>query len=317
MHTLQRASLLAVVILLIVSACVIPSVTITDPIAQATILAATIDAAIRQTQAAQPAGSTPACGTGSTAACGSAVPSATASETSSPTVTPTPTQTATATVTQTPLVVASTTPIAPMISVSVSTNCRSGPGKAYEIEGALLVGEVAQVLGRDPTGNYWYIPNPDQPGDYCYVWGEYATITGFAGTVQMFTPPPTPLPTLTPTAAPGFDISYEGLVGCSGTWWTRMGIDNTSTLTFRSAEFILINLDLDTEDSSESDGFVDRSNCSSSSSQVSLDPGDSLTISSPNLSNDPSGHKMRARITMCTKAGLSGTCATEILNFKP
>ena len=55
MHTLQRTSLGIAVVFLAISACVIPSVTITDPIAQATIMAATIDAAIRGTQAAQPA----------------------------------------------------------------------------------------------------------------------------------------------------------------------------------------------------------------------------------------------------------------------
>ena len=107
--------------------------------------------------------------------------SATASQTPSPTVTPTSTETPTATMSPTPAVIASPTSIYPMISVSVPTNCRSGPGKAYPMEGALLVGEVAQVLGRDPTGNYWYIPNPDEPGDYCWVWGEYATISGFTG----------------------------------------------------------------------------------------------------------------------------------------
>ena len=62
---------------------------------------------------------------------------------------------------------------------------------------------------------------------------------------------------------------------------------------------------------------MDRSNCSSSSSQVSLAPGDSLLVSSPNLSNDPTGHKMRARITLCSKTGQSGECVTEIFNFKP
>src|SRR5574340_48875 len=306
MHTLQRTSLSMVVVLLAITACVIPNVTITDPIAQATIMAATIDAAIRQTQAAQP----------ETVTTTSAGASPTASQTPSPSITPSPTESATATVSPTPLVINTPTPIVPMISVSVATNCRSGPGKAYSIEGALMVGEVAQVMGRDPTANYWYIPNPDEPGDYCYVWGQYATISGFAGTVQMLTPPPTPLPTFTPTPAPGFDVSYEGLVGCSGSWWTRMAIDNTSTLTFRSVEFVLIDQALDTEDTDEADGFVDRSNCSSSSSRVSLAPDDSLLISSPNLSNDPTGHKMRARITLCSKTGQGGVCATEVFNFK-
>jgi len=84
-----------------------------------------------------------------------------------PTLTPTQTFTATLSVTFTPLV--------PQISVSVPTNCRKGPGKIYDLEGALLVGEIAQVYGRDPTGKYWYIPNPDAKGQFCWVWGEYAT----------------------------------------------------------------------------------------------------------------------------------------------
>jgi hypothetical protein len=310
MHPLQRTSLLVISILLAVTACVIPNVTITDPVAQATIMAATIDAAIRGTSQAAPSALV------NTA---EVTPSATvtASATTSPTATPLPTDTATVTASPTLGVISSPTSVAVMISVSVPTNCRSGPGKAFPIEGALLVGDEAEVLGRDPTGAYWYIPNPDEPGDFCYVWGEYATFTGFAGAVQVFTPPPTPLPTLTPTPSPGFGISYEGLVGCSGTWWTRMEIENTGSLTFRSMEFILIDLDLDTEDVDESDGFVDRSNCSSSSSKVSLAPGDSLMVSSPNLSNDPDNHNMRARIKLCSQTGPSGECVTKTFNFKP
>lgn len=34
----------------------------------------------------------------------------------------------------------------PLITVSVDTNCRSGPGKVYDMVGALLVGEVADIL---------------------------------------------------------------------------------------------------------------------------------------------------------------------------
>ncbi len=313
MQTLQRTSLLIAVVLLAALACAVPNVTFTDPAAQATILAVTVDAAIRATHEAQPAEAITSAAAGTT---GPGV-SATPSQTPSPTNTPVPSDTPTPTVTSTPLVIMSPTSILAMISVSVATNCRSGPGKAYPIDGALMVDEVAQVLAIDPTGKYWYIPNPDDPGYYCWVWGEYATVTGFTGNVQMFTPPPTPTATLTPTPSPGFGVSYEGLVGCSGSWWTRMQLENTGSLTFRSIEFILIDIPLDTEDADESDSFVDRSNCSSSSSQVSLAPGDSVMVASPNLSNDPSDHKMRARITLCSKTGQSGECVTEIFNFKP
>ena len=61
----------------------------------------------------------------------------------------------------------------------------------------------------------------------------------------------------------------------------------------------------------------DRPNCSSSSSKVSLAPGESLIVSSPDLSNDPSGHKMRARITLCSKTGRAASASPRYFNFKP
>lgn len=316
MQSLQRTSLLVIVVAMAAAACAIPSVTIIDPVAQATGNAATIDAGIQETLAA----CGPACLGASTTSgtplvTGTA--SATASQTPSPTITPSPTQTPTFTMSPTPVVISSPTSIVPMISVSVPTNCRSGPGKAYNMEGALMVGEVAQVLGSDPTGKYWYIPNPDQPGDYCYVWGEYATITGYAGSIQVFTPPPTPLPTATPPPAPGFGVSYDGFLGCSGEWWTQMELTNTGELTFRSMEFTLTDQALDLEYTGDSDGFVYRSNCSSTSSKETLATGASVMISSPKLSDDPSGHKMRAHITLCSETGQHGTCVTVTYNFKP
>lgn len=316
MHKLQRTSLSILVAVLAATACVIPNVTINDPGAQATILAVTVDAAIRATQQAggQVVVSTVSEGT---PAEGSVSVSATPSETATPSLTPTPTETPTETASPVPVVILSPTPIVPMISVSVPTNCRSGPGKAYPLEGALLVDEVAQVHGTDPTASYWYIPNPDSAGDYCWVWGQYATITGYTGAIPMFTPPPTPLPTSTSTPSPGFGVSYVGLVECSGSWWTQMEIANSGSLTFRSIEFNLRDLALDTEDEQQADKFVEKTNCSSSTSKVSLAPDSSLIVSSPALSNDPSGHKMRAHITLCSKIGQNGECVTETYNFKP
>ncbi|MGH8244977.1 MAG: hypothetical protein ACREUU_00935, partial [Gammaproteobacteria bacterium] len=83
-----------------------------------------------------------------------AVPTNTAPATIPPSATPQtpkltftpqpPTDTPTVTLTLTPFF--TPTPLVPLISVSVNTNCRNGPGKAYSPEGALLVGETAEVL---------------------------------------------------------------------------------------------------------------------------------------------------------------------------
>ncbi|TAK13485.1 MAG: hypothetical protein EPO32_05310 [Anaerolineae bacterium] len=105
---------------------------------------------------------------------------------------------ATATDTPVPAATFTSTVGVPLVSVSVDTNCRIGPGNVYDYRGALLVGEVAEIVAVDPSGNYYYIPNPDGSG-YCWVWAEYATVEGSTAGLPVYTPPPTPTPTYTPT----------------------------------------------------------------------------------------------------------------------
>jgi hypothetical protein len=95
--------------------------------------------------------------------------------------------------TLTPTVTSSPTTDVPMVSVSVDTNCRTGPGKIYDWIGALLVGEKAEVIGRAADGQYWVIKNPDRAGE-CWLWGNYASVTGPFSSLPVYTPPPTPTP---------------------------------------------------------------------------------------------------------------------------
>jgi len=88
---------------------------------------------------------------------------------------------------------------APSIVVSLNTNCRKGPGKAYEIIGGLQVGEVAEVVGVYPNADYWIIIDPNN-GRECWLWGNYAEVTGDINQLQTYCPPL--LPTATPTSTP-------------------------------------------------------------------------------------------------------------------
>jgi hypothetical protein len=289
----------------VITACLVPNVTITDPIAEVTVQALTVEAIVRATQQAEAGPMT-------------ASPSPAASPTVAPsTSTATATNTSTPSYTPSPIIIFTVTPFVPMISVSVATNCRVGPGKAYPIAGALLVGETAQILARDPTGNYWYIPNPDSYGEYCWVWGEYATLSGLTASLPIFTPMPTPTPTATRTPSPGFDASYDGLVSCTDEWWPQITLENTGQLTFRSLEITVRDTVLDTSVSDETNGFKSRPNCSSTTSKVSLTAGNSVTISTPALDEDPHGHRLRVTITLCSETGQDGVCVTEKINFKP
>jgi hypothetical protein len=131
------------------------------------------------------------------------VPESAFTETPTPTITPSPT------ITLTP------TPDKPMVSVSVDTNCRTGPGQPYDIIGALLVGEQAEVVGAAVNGGYWIIKNPDRAGE-CWLWANYASVVGETSGLPKLTPPPTPTPSFTPTP----------IYNWTGTWTTSFGKPN-------------------------------------------------------------------------------------------
>jgi hypothetical protein len=102
---------------------------------------------------------------------------------------------ATFTITLTPTITPTFTPSVPMVTVSQNTNCRTGPGQAYDIVGGLLVGESAEVVGKYQSGSYWVIKNPDSSGN-CWLWGNYATVSGNTASLPEMSPPPTPTPTI-------------------------------------------------------------------------------------------------------------------------
>lgn len=91
------------------------------------------------------------------------------------------------------------TPGAVTLRVSVPTNCRVGPGRPYDIVTILRVGTTARVVARHGTADFWVIENPDSPGT-CWVWGEYATLTGSAANLPIQAAPPLATPQVTPGA---------------------------------------------------------------------------------------------------------------------
>jgi hypothetical protein len=235
----------------------------------------------------------------------------------SPIETLTPTQTLTSTLAFTP------TPLVPLISVSVPTNCRNGPGKVYGMEGALLVGDFAEVYGRDPTNSYWYIRNPDSGTDFCWVWGKYATLTGPVLLLPVFTPPPTPTPTftpsptLTPTPFPAFKAEYTNLDICNSSWWVEVKLKNKGSIPLKSVNIsvkdnltgtVLVNL---------ADGFINLDGCLVKTTKDILGPDDTYLLSAPAFTYDPTGHELKVILTLCSDAGQKGMCATNKIEFTP
>ncbi len=197
----------------------------------------------------------------------------------------------------------------PLVSVSIATNCRVGPGKAYTRVGALLVGVKAEVYGRTPKNDYWYIRNPDNPAGYCWVWGEYATLEGNVDVLPIVTPPPSPTP------MPEFLIGYLKTDSCAG-WWLEFLLTNSSPTPFESYSITVRDMVTDVELTSTSDNFKNLNGCLSTDTIPRIDGGDSFVLSAPAFAADPKGHKIKASLTLCTEDSLDGICVTNSLTFK-
>ncbi len=121
--------------------------------------------------------------------------------------------------TDTPTITPTFTPTVPMVKVSVDTNCRTGPGVIYDRVGGLLVGEEAVVVGKFTPGNYWVINNPDSSGT-CWLWGQYATVSGNTAGLPEYTQPRNAYPNLyaDPAASQRTGQLYrqQDLYACSG-----------------------------------------------------------------------------------------------------
>lgn len=147
------------------------------------------------------------------------------------------------TITLTPTIILSATSSQTTVSVSVDTNCRSGPDVKYEYLGGILVGEVAEVVGKSSSGYHLVIKNPDRQG-VCWISKQYATVNGSLDLVPVMTPPPppptdTPTPTITPTITltptitvetVDFTVSFDNAHACGGDTVLAILVKNTGNV---------------------------------------------------------------------------------------
>lgn len=229
-------------------------------------------------------------------------------QTQSPT---SPPDTATLEPTLTPTETDTPTPEPASVSVTGDTFCRSGPGSVYDQRGIMNTGQESEILAKNPTGNFWYIVNPDDPSQQCWIWGKYATPQGPTAGLPVYTPPPTPTPSL--------NFSYEymnddcGHTGC-GLWFRLQNTGGVALESFSaqvdskndagaviSSGSTMSNTFLATEYVTTSD--IDRA-----------DPGKTVYVLVSGLPN-PLGTTGTASMTVCTQDGQGGDCLTKNINF--
>jgi hypothetical protein len=222
-----------------------------------------------------------------------------------PSLTPSLTFTPSPTLTPTPAVVT--------VSVSVDTNCRTGPGKVYDMTGSLLVGQTAEVVGRAADNQYWVIRDPKNPSNICWLWGYYATLTGNTGILPAFTPPPTPTP------VPSFTFSYNFWGVGPGYQCFKFDVKNTGAVTWESYAITLHNGAHATTATASSNEFIGYDNwCISTGSQLDLTPGETGTASVKTfIAYNPAGETFDVTLKLCSENGLVGTCVSKTITFIP
>lgn len=195
------------------------------------------------------------------------------------------------------------------VTVSVDTFCRLGPGKEYEKAGILLVGEVAEVVGRDAFNLFWYIRNPDIGAEFCWISGQYATVEG--NVLSIVAQPPAA------DLSSDVEVTYLGMGKCSNAWWSDLRIRNQSNATFKSISLVIGDGVTNTTRSMVVDAFPFTDGCAAPTSVDSLSPGASVRISTPEFTYSLAGAEISVSITICTDVGMRGTCVSKTLAYIP
>lgn len=230
-----------------------------------------------------------------------------------PTASSTPTASLTPTFTITPTLASTATPGIPMVTVSANTNCRNGPGQAYDLLGVLRAGQATEIIGRTTLENYWLVRNPDSPTQVCWLWGQNATVTGNWQALPAATPPPTPTP------VSDFAFTYKSMGVGAGYQCVMFNMNITGALVWESYSLTLTNQTHSESWTSTKDAFITYDQwCAPIDTHQNLEAGEPGTASvQTTMGYNPSGNQFSAALTLCTGNGMTGTCKTKTITFTP
>jgi hypothetical protein len=299
--------LLALISLLVVSACdlVIPTLPVNNTPPPTTDPQQAIDRAVTETLAAETLIAGAVEGTLQAMKSDTPQPTATTTLTLTPSVTPSLTFTLTPSFTFTPYF--------PTVTVSAETNCRSGPSRLFDLLATLKAGDSTQVVGRTTVLNYWLVRTPGTTSGVCWLWGQYATISGDVSTLPIATSPATPTP------LPGFKITFLNMITC-GDRSFRFEIKNSSEVTWQSIRIILTDTVTSTNLTYTSDTFKDYSGCTLTNTLLDLETDETGVVVNENPADftyNPAGHEIKAVFTLFANNGLTGYSESTTITFKP
>jgi hypothetical protein len=234
-----------------------------------------------------------------------------------PTATPAPpTETAspapTATETATPEPSATPTALIPIAEVFKESNCRVGPAGNYDLVTVLAPGSRVEIIASDlGAGYYWFVRNPENPEQGCWVLAQNVRVSGEVAALPAFTPLPSP------TSAPAFKVVFKDFDVCKGDYFARFMITNSGDVQFRSAYIKVTNTKNGEVQEQSLNAFDLTQGCIIAKNISPLTPGQTGYLDSPRFRRDPRNQRLNVIIMACTEQNLRGTCVTQTLEVRP
>jgi hypothetical protein len=225
-------------------------------------------------------------------------------------ITATGTSTVPPTLTNTPSITLTPTHEKVFITVSKNTNCRTGPEKQFDLVGIMKVGETAEAIGRNDVKTYYVIKLPSNTAKTCWLWYEWATVTGNADALPIIASPPTP----TWSPKPDFTFTYLGLTTCPTPKIIRLQVVNTGNVPWESFKVLTTDTVLNSDTIITSGVFKDYNGCSAMAGVPALGPGETGYAIGV-VSSSSSGHNIAVKLTLYTEDGCSGTHMTGDFSF--
>jgi hypothetical protein len=191
--------------------------------------------------------------------------------------------------------------------VNENTNCRSGPTTDYSILYVFMSGETAKIVSKTTLEDYVLAEVPTNPSQSCWLWTNYATISGDLSGLPVATPPP-PLV--------NYSIEFTLLKECGG-YMLEFKVVNTGVKTLQAYKIVAKDITSHTQQTSTGTVFDLMDGCFIQQAIGYIDPGKVGYVYASDFSYDPTGHSMEATITICSHNDMTGVCATQVYKFTP
>jgi hypothetical protein len=194
------------------------------------------------------------------------------------------------------------------------TNCRQGPGSAFEVVDGLRTGRTTAVYGRDAGGNWWYVQRPNGKADeYCWVWENTTDVTGNVNNYPVIPPYPVQLSPVRSQWA--FNMPAVNIHMC-GVPTLFLMVDNIGPNPLESAQLEIWNAStgrvLFTRELGNQPFAMTDKDCTGN--YDTLGRGDQAFVRAP-LADVLPGHIIAVNLALCTAENMEGRCYYETVSF--